>query len=168
MKPVGIFYGSSTGNTGDAANAIKSELGGDNAEVFDVADVKAEDLNNYTNIILGTSTWGAGDLQDDFEDFMDGINSIDLSGKVVAIFGMGDQVSHGETYIDGLSEVFKKVIEKSATVIGKTSSEGYEHEDSESEIDGEFIGLALDDDNQSELTEERISNWVKDLKTKFV
>lgn len=167
MKTVGIFYGSSTGNTADAANAIKKELGSDNAEVFHVSDAEPEDLNNFTNIILGTSTWGAGDLQDDFEDFLEGIDSIDLSGKVVALFGMGDQFSHGGTFIDGLSEVFNKVTEKGATVIGKTSSEGYEHDDSESEIDGEFIGLALDEDNQSELTDERITNWVKDLKTKF-
>ncbi len=168
MKKVGIFYGSSTGNTADAAGEIKKQIGGSNAEVFDVADIKADDLNNFSNIILGTSTWGAGDLQDDFEDFLDVIDSIDLSGRVVALFGMGDQISHGETYIDGLSEVLKKVKEKGATVIGKTSSEGYEHDGSESEIDGEFIGLALDDDNQSELTEERISSWVKDIKPKFV
>ena len=167
MKTIGIFYGSSTGNTGDAAEAIKKELGNDIAEVFDVTDVKAEDLNNFSNIILGTSTWGAGDLQDDFEDFLDGIDSIDLSGKTVALFGMGDQESHGETYIDGLAEVYKKVIEKGATVVGTTSSEGYEHESSEAEINGNFVGLALDEDNQSELTEERISNWVKDLKDKF-
>ncbi|MCK5906341.1 MAG: flavodoxin, partial [Flavobacteriales bacterium] len=142
MKTVGIFYGSSTGNTGDAAKAIQNKIG--DAKIFDVSDVKAEDLNDFSNIILGTSTWGAGDLQDDFEDFLDGVDSIDLSGKKVALFGMGDQESHGDTFIDGLAEVYKKVTEKGATVIGKTSSEGYEHEDSESEIDGQFIGLALD------------------------
>ena len=167
MKTIGIFYGSSTGNTGDAAEAIKKELGNDVAEVFDVTDAKAEDLNNFSNIILGTSTWGAGDLQDDFEDFLDGIDSVDLSGKTVALFGMGDQESHGETYINGLAEVFKKVTEKGATIVGATSSEGYEHENSEAEIDGNFIGLALDEDNQSDLTEERISNWAKELKAKF-
>lgn len=167
MKTVGIFYGSSTGNTADAASTIKKELGSDNSEVFHVSDSKAEDLNNFTNIILGTSTWGAGDLQDDFEDFLEGVDSIDLSGKVVALFGLGDQFSHGETFIDGLLEVYNKVTEKGATVVGKTSSKGYEHDGSESEIDGEFIGLALDEDNQSELTDERISNWVKDIKTKF-
>ncbi len=167
MKTIGIFYGSSTGNTGDAAEAIKKELGNDAVEIFDVADAKVEDLDSFSNIILGTSTWGAGDLQDDFEDFLDGIDSIDLSSKTVALFGMGDQESHGETYVDGLAEVYKKVIEKGATVVGATSSDGYEYESSEAEIDGNFIGLALDEDNQSELSEERISNWVKDIKTKF-
>ena len=167
MKTIGIFYGSSTGNTGDAVEAIKNELGDNVAEIFDVSDAKVEDLNKFPNIILGTSTWGAGDLQDDFEDFLGGIDSIDLSGKTVALFGMGDQESHGETYIDGLAEVYKKVIEKGATVVGATSSDGYEHESSEAEVDGNFVGLALDEDNQSELSEERISNWVKDIKTKF-
>jgi flavodoxin I len=167
MKTVGIFYGSSTGNTGDAAVAIKKELGSDNAKVFDVTDAKVEDLNNFSNIILGTSTWGSGDLQGDFEDFLESIDTVDLSGKTVALFGMGDQESHGETYIDGLAEVFDKVTKNGATIIGNTSSEGYEHENSEAEIDGSFVGLALDDDNQSELTEERISNWVKELKNKF-
>jgi flavodoxin I len=167
METIGIFYGSSTGNTEDAAKQIQSEFGDNSVKIFDTSETKATELSDFSNIILGTSTWGAGDIQDDFEAFIDDIDSMDLSGKNIALFGMGDQYGHGDTYVDALAEVYSKVIEKGATVIGETSSEGYDHDNSEAENDGKFVGLALDEDNQSELTNERITNWVTDLKSKF-
>jgi len=168
MKKIGVFYGSSTGNTGDVAKVIQQQLGNDNADVFDVSEVEADELDTYKNIVFGTSTWGAGDIQDDFDEFLDKLDSVDLSGKKIALFGLGDQISHGDTFIDGLAEVYKKVNERGASVIGKTSTDGYEHEASESEIDGKFVGLALDEDNQSELTDDRVSDWVGVLKGEFV
>ena len=70
MQNIGIFYGSSTGNTEAAAEQLQKEFGADNARIFDVSDVKASDLEGYSNLIFGSSTWGIGDLQDDFEGFL--------------------------------------------------------------------------------------------------
>ena len=88
MEKVGIFFGSSTGNTEEIANMLKDKLG--NAEVFNVAETQPSKMSEFTNIILGTSTWGVGDLQDDMVEFAEGIAGVDLKGKVVALYGLGD------------------------------------------------------------------------------
>ena len=41
---------------------------------------------------------------------------------------------------------------------------GYEHAGSKSEVDGKFLGLPLDEDNQGDQTEDRASDWVTQLK----
>ena len=162
MEKVGIFYGSSTGNTEAAANAIQAKLG--NAEVFNVANTPASKMADFTNIIIGTSTWGVGDLQDDMEGFVNDISGVDLKGKKVALFGLGDQGSYGDTYCDAMAKVFKALQGKGCDVVGFTSTEGYEFDSSEAVDGDEFVGLALDADNQGDKTDKRIADWVGKLK----
>ena len=52
-------------------------------------------------------------------------------------------------------------------LIGKWSTEGYEFDESLGCVDGEFLGLAIDYDNQDDLTEERIEAWVEQIKDLF-
>lgn len=161
---IAVVYGSSTGNTQSAAELIAEKIG--DAEVLDVASVSPEDLNGYDKLILGSSTWGEGEFQDDWEDFdWDGV---DLNGKTVALFGMGDQESYADEYCNALRLLYDKVSEKGANVVGEWDNEGYDFDISTALNDaGKFVGLALDSDNQDDLTEERVSSWVELIKSNF-
>ncbi len=165
MEKVGIFFGSTTGNTEEIANKLQSLLG--NAEVFNVAEVKPAKMAEFTNIIIGTSTWGVGDLQDDMVEFADGIGSVDLKGKVIALFGLGDQSSYGDTYCDGMGEIYQKLNGKGCKIVGFVSTEGYDFAASKAAEGKEFVGLALDQMNQDDKTESRLNAWVAELKKQF-
>jgi flavodoxin I len=164
MAGIGIFYGSSTGNTKDVSVKLQSALGGD---LFDITETDAETISGYQYLVFATSTWGAGDLQDDWEDFFPSLDDVDFSGKKVAIMGLGDQENYGDTFVDGMRLLLDKVIERGGTVVGFTSTDGYSYENSEAERDGRFIGLVIDEDNQSDKTDERIKSWTAGLKKEF-
>lgn len=166
MKSVGIFYGSTTGNTESAAKMIQKAFGSD-AEIHDVSSAKAGDLEAYVHVIFGSSTWGIGDLQDDFDSFLGELDKANLEGKQVAIFGCGDQASYGDSYVDAIGKIYAVLCNKGCEIVGKTSTDGYTHVASEAETGGQFVGLALDEDNQGELTKERITAWVEQLKNEF-
>lgn len=148
MKIIGIFYGSSSGNTEGVAKQIQAEFGADNAQVFDVAKATKDDLEKFDNLIFGTSTWGFGELQDDFDGFMKQIEAANLSGKTVALFGCGDQESYSDTFVDGMGLVWQSLQGKGCNIVGQTSTEGYSYSNSQSDVEGKFVGLAIDENNQ--------------------
>lgn len=164
MSKTGIFYGTSSGNTEDVAARIKNELGED-AELFDVGSASAQDVMNYNNIIFGASTWGAGDIQDDFETFLDNLQDVDLTGKNIAIFGLGDSASYSDTFANAIGHIYEVV--GKYNVVGGVSADDYDYEESISVLNGKFFGLAIDEDNESDKTDERIRNWVSGLKKSF-
>jgi flavodoxin I len=163
MSKIGIFYGSSGGNTQEIANRIASKLGIDKAAIHDVASAKAGDLDVYDVLLFGTSTWGLGDLQDDWEDFIRVVSSAGLSNKKVALFGCGDSSSYPDTFCDGIGKIYQSIKDKTS-IIGYTGVDGYSFDASESVVDGRFVGLALDEDNESDLSESRIDNWIGTIK----
>ena len=152
MKIIGIFYGSSSGNTEGVAKQIQAEFGADNAQVFDVAKA---------------TTWGFGELQDDFDGFMKQIEAANLSGKTVALFGCGDQESYSDTFVDGMGLVWQSLQGKGCNIVGQTSTEGYSYSNSQSDVEGKFVGLAIDENNQSDQTADRVKAWVEVLKNAF-
>lgn len=166
MEKVGIFFGSSTGNTESVAESIKSHFG-DSADLYNVADTPASKIEEYTNVIIGTSTWGVGDLQDDMEGFVSNLGSVNLRGRVVALFGLGDSMSYGDTFCDGMGHVYEALKGKGCDIVGEVSTDGYEFDASHATDGGDFVGLALDEDNQSDLTAGRIDAWVGVLKSRF-
>lgn len=168
MQNIGIFYGSSTGNTETAAKLIQNEFGIDHAEIFDVSNVKESAIEQFSTLIFGSSTWGVGDIQDDFEAFLPIISTANLAGKKVAIFGLGDQESFAGSYVDAIGEIYEAIRNNGCKVIGQVSVDGYEYESSLAEIDGQFVGLPLDEDNQPDLTQERIKKWVLQLKDQMI
>jgi len=168
MEKIGIFYGSSTGNTESAAQMLQKEFGTENIELFDVADASQSDLEQFTNIIFGASTWGLGEMQDDFADFLSVVESANLDGKKVAIYGFGDQNSYVDTFVDAIGEIYESIKDKPCELVGKVSTDGYAYEASRAEVDGQFVGLPLDEDNQDNLTQERIQAWVADLQSNFI
>ena len=117
---------------------------------------------------IACPTWNVGELQSDWESFYDDqLDNIDFSGKKVAYFGEGDQIGYPDTFQDAMGILEEKISELGGETVGYWSTEGYEFSDSKALRDGKFVGLALDEDNQSELTEERIKAWVAQLKTEF-
>lgn len=164
MEAIGLFYGSDTGTTEDIVERIKNTFSKE-IEVHNIANSSKEDLEKYEKLILASPTWGSGDLQADWEDFENNLSKIDFSNKTIALVGLGDQESYSDTFCNSLSHLYEYV--KKGNVVGKTSAEGYYFEDSDSVIDGEFVGLAIDDVNQDELTDERIEAWVKQIEGSF-
>jgi len=167
MQNIGIFYGSDTGNTEDAAKLIQKEFGAAEVQIFDVAKAKASDIEQFSNLIFGSSTWGQGDLQEDFEEFISEIKSANMEGKKVAIFGLGDQEAYADSFVDAIGLIYEALDGKGCDVVGKISTEGYEYDESLAEVDGQFVGLPLDEDNESNLTGDRIKKWVDQLKKEF-
>lgn len=160
MKKTIVVYGSSTGNCEGIAQKIAEKLG---CEAIDVNSLNADVINANDNLILGTSTWGAGDMQDDWYDGVKVLKAAGLSGKTVAIFGCGDGESYSDTFCGGMAELRDAAQEAGANIIGAVSTEGYTFDDSAA-VDGDkFLGLALDEDNESDKTDERIENWVAEI-----
>ena len=139
---------------------FRSQLG---AEVINVADLTADQLAEADNIVLGTSTWGAGEMQDDWYDGVNVVKSANLSGKRVALFGCGDSASYSDTFCGGMKELYDAAVAAGATVVGAVSTDGYTFDDSDAVVDGQFVGLALDDVNEDDKTSERISAWLPTL-----
>ncbi|MFV0538471.1 MAG: flavodoxin [Dysgonomonas sp.] len=163
MSKIGIYYGSTTGNTQDVADAIAKKLGVEKADLHDVAKAKA-DYSAYDVVLFGTSTLGLGDLQDDREYYVDKVKGADLAGKKVALFGCGDSSSYSDTFCDGVGKIYDVVKDKGCQLIGKVSAEGYTYDSSEAYVDGQFVGLLIDNDNEPDLTDERVASWVENLK----
>ncbi|KAF0590490.1 flavodoxin [Candidatus Campylobacter infans] len=163
MSKICVVYGSSMGNTEEAANLIAAELGVD--DIYNIGSTTAEVLNGYDKLVIGTSTWGSGDLQDEWDSF--DLDSIKVKDKVIALFGMGDSSSYSDTYCNGMGILFEKFSANGAKIVGAVSTDGYEFDESIAVKDGKFVGLALDADNQSDLTESRIKAWVEQIKPEF-
>lgn len=161
MKKTVIIYGSTTGTCEDLAGRIAAKLGVDN--VINVTDFNDSVIADNDNLILGTSTWGAGEVQDDWYDGIKVINSADLSGKTVALFGCGDSDSYADTFVGGLAEIYNAAKEAGANIIGAVPTDGYTFDDSEAVVDGKFVGLALDEVNEDNKTDERIDAWVAQI-----
>lgn len=160
MSKTIVVYGSSTGTCEAIAQTIGEKLG---AEVIEVPQLTADQLEGADNILLGSSTWGGGELQDDWYDGVKTVQSAKLSGKKVAVFGCGDSSSYSDTFCDAMKELFDAALEAGATMVGAVSTDGYTYDDSAAVVDGKFVGLALDDVNEDDKTDARISAWLPTL-----
>lgn len=167
MEKIGIFYGSSTENSETVANKLEIAFGSDNVDVYNVCVASSADIEKYSNIIFGCSTWGIGDLQDDFADFIDEIEAANLDSSKVAIFGTGDQCSFPDSFVDSIGIIYDMLDNKACEIIGSVSTEGYNFIDSKAVRDGEFVGLPIDEDNDPDKTDERIKIWTDSLISNF-
>lgn len=164
MKKTGIFFGSTNGTTESIAEQIAKKLNIDSADVHNVSQASPEDFGKYEVLLLGSSTWGSGDLQDDWYDFLPKIKTLDLSDKLVSLFGCGDSVSFGDTFCDALGTIFNNLKETHCKFIGFMDTEDYSFEYSTAIADGKFVGLPLDEMNEDDRTTERIDKWIATLK----
>lgn len=154
-----IFYGSTTGTTEMVAGKVGELLG---AEVLSATEI--DRVEEYDFVIFATSTWGMGDLQDDWYEALDKLKTKNLSGKKVGLIGIGDQFGFGDTFVDGIGTIYEEIKDVGINLVGKTSTDGYSFSGSKAVVDDEFVGLVIDENNQSELTDERINAWVEKVK----
>ena len=168
MEKIGLFYGSDTGNTETIALKIRDKISKENVFVVDMYDASIEEFAKYDKIILGLSTWHDGQLQSDWDTFFEEFKEVDFTGKTVAIFGLGDQYVYCDYFIDGVGIIGEVVLNNGGEIVGKWSTEGYEHTESKAETEeGLFLGLALDEDNQFDQTDDRVDAWVAQIKKEF-
>ena len=160
MSKTIVIYGSSTGTCEAIAEKIAAKLG---AEVLNVQDLTADVIDANDNLILGTSTWGAGELQDDWYDGLSTLKAANLSDKTIALFGCGDAESYGDTFVGGIGELYNGIKDSGARIIGAVSTDGYTFDDSAAVVDGQFVGLPLDDVNEDDKTDDRIDAWVAQI-----
>ncbi len=166
MKTIGIFYGSTHGMTEKSAYKIKEAFGDAKVDIYNLKNSSADDMKKYKYLIFGTSAWGIGEMQDDWELTIDNLTNIDFSEKKIALFGLGDQKEYPESFVDGLGTLYCRLPDKQ-NVVGLWPVVGYNYYFSLADKDGIFVGLVLDDHNQAELSEKRISTWVAQLKKEF-
>jgi flavodoxin I len=168
MAKIGLFYGTQTGNTQTVAESIQKEFGGASVvELYDVADVDPTDFEPYSYIIVGCPTWNIGEMQSDWEGLYDELDGISFSGKKVAYFGAGDQIGYADNFQDAMGILEEKISALGGTTMGYWPTDGYEHSESKAVKNGKFVGLAIDEDNQPDLTATRIKTWVAQLKQEF-
>jgi flavodoxin I len=165
LKQAGIFFGSSSGKTAAIASRIQEKMGSDKADLWDVEKSSPEELLGYEVLILGIPTWGIGKVQEDWEHFMSRLEDFDLSGKKVALFGLGDQESYPETFADALGKLYEVLQKTGCSFTGSWPVAGYSFEGSAAVKGGRFVGLVLDEENQPDLTNERLDKWLKDIFT---
>ena len=160
----GIFFGSTTGTTESVAARIAERLGVAQADVHNVAAASVEDVKKYDLLLLGSSTWGSGELQDDWYDGIKVLKNANLSGKTIALFGCGDSESYSDTFCDGMGILFEDLKDSGCTFVGAVPDSDYTYASSVAAADGKFVGLALDDVNESDRTDARVSAWTEMLK----
>ena len=166
---IGLFFGSDEGNTESVAYRIQSQFEGAEIDVRDIADVTQLDFGEYQLMILGIPTWDFGQIQSDWEEFWDDLSEIDFSGKTVALFGLGDQFGYAEYFLDAMGMLHDVLINNGAQIIGHWPALGYDFEASKAfnKATNHFVGLALDEDQQEELTDVRIQQWCEQIKGSF-
>jgi len=170
---IGIFFGTETGTTRLIAKKIHKLLGSDIADKpVNVNRIEAAELLQYDALILGTPSYGVGDipglsagcLERNWEEFLAQFGQPDLSGKRIAFFGLGAQERYSERFASSLIALYKVFADLGAEMIGDWGIEGYSFEQSASVVDGRFVGLVIDQRTQGMLTDARLQTWVEQVK----
>ena len=167
---IGLFYGSTTCYTEMAAEKMRAIIGEELVDIRNVKDTPLTEMVNYDFLILGISTWDFGEIQEDWNEIWDQIGGVPLRGKTVALFGLGDQEGYGEWYLDAMGMLHDELKKTGANLIGYwPNDESYEFEASKAltEDGNQFVGLALDEDSQYELSDERIATWIEQVLVEY-
>lgn len=170
MAKVGLFFGSNTGNTEAVAYQIQeafNQMAPDAVAVHNIGASSPADILQYEYLIFGIPTWNTGELQDDWDAFLHNFKEMDMKGKKVAIFGLGDQNGYGFNFLDAVGILADEVMLAGGAVYGLWSTDKYEFNESKAKIEEFFLGLGIDQEGQSDMTPARIQAWVKDVKVEF-
>jgi len=177
MSKIGLFFGTDTGTTRLLGKKIAQALGDDIIDKpLNINRASLEDVLSYDVLIFGTATYGEGDLPGmennvkagSWAEFVPQLEGVDLTGKTVALYGVGNQEKYGDRYANAMAKLFHIVKDKGATIVGAWGTEGYTYTASEAVIDGKFVGLALDNKSQKLDTDGRIKGWVEMVKPVLV
>ncbi|GLO59953.1 flavodoxin [Vibrio sp. MACH09] len=166
---IGLFYGSSTCYTEMAAEKIRAVIGEELVDIHNVKDVSLSRMNDYDFIILGISTWDFGEIQEDWNAIWQTVSTVSLNNKCVALFGLGDQEGYGEWFLDAMGLLHDELQPTGAKFIGYWPNIGYQFDASKAltEQGDYFVGLALDEDSQYELSDDRIATWCEQILVEY-
>jgi flavodoxin I len=166
---VGIFFGSTTGNTENIAELISAAFGNIVSKTANIADITPEDLLDYDVLVLGIPTWNVGELQYDWEDFLPQMKHLDLTGKKVAMFGLGDSFGYSDNFLDALGLLWDELkVLGSPELVGIWPNEGYTYDKSKGLYDeNHFLGLGLDEENEANMHDERIKTWTAQVRSEI-
>ena len=172
MNKIGLFYGPAGGSVEKIAHKVLDILGEDKVDVIHVQNADASDFNNYKYIIMGISTigahtWNQDTPSKDWDWFVNELNKVDYSNKTFALYGLGDHITYARHSGDSLGILGKELLSHGAKIIGQCDPAGYEFIDSEAVIDGQFIGLPLDEDFAPDETDARLGKWLDTLIKEF-
>jgi len=167
MKKTAIIYSFNTVKTAKIAEKIKEAFASDEVDMVNAEDLTKEIFTSYDNLVLGVPTWFDGELPNYWDEFIPDLEEIDLKSKRIAIFGLGDQKNYGENFVDGVGVMAELIKNCNGNVVGLTSTEGYTFEASRAQSGNQFLGLAIDYENQGTKNKERVNNWVEQLKQEF-
>ncbi len=167
--PIGLFYGSSTCYTEMTGEKIREVLGEARVDFFNIADTPLIEAQFYDYLIFGIPTWDYGELQEDWEEIWEDLEDLDLTGKAFALYGLGDQVGYPEWFLDAMGYLHSQLLARGGRPCGYWPNRGYEFEASKAltEDGKQFVGLALDEENEFDLTDERIAQWCQQLEREF-
>ena len=166
---IGLFYGSSTCYTEIVAEKIKNILSDELVDIYNIADEPISTALFYPYLIFGIPTWDYGELQEDWEEIWDEIDEFDFSQKKVALYGLGDQVGYPEWFLDAMGYLHHKLVKLGAQPVGYWPNQGYQFEQSKALTSNQqhFVGLALDDENQFDLTDDKLEHWCQQIVQEF-
>ena len=173
MSNTAVFYSPVGGNVNNVANMLGEMIGNEKVDIIPVKEVKSEDLDKYTQIILvgstvGTDHWNNEIIVNEWPEFFRKSSETGFENKKVAIVGLGNCVLYPEHFADGMAVLYEEIKKQNGEVLGKVEAEGYDFTDSDSlDDDGFFCGLPLDEDNEAELTAERLEKWISKLQPEF-
>jgi flavodoxin I len=176
MAKIGIFFGTDTGRTRLIAKQMAKKLGDAADAPVNIGRTTLEDFLAYDALIVGSPTLGDGELpgqsvglgQPSWEEFVPQLASADLSGKTIAIFGLGDQKKYAEEFVDAIGLLHDAFVAAGARVVGRWPTAGYQFTASQAVDGDEFLGLALDQHHQPLLTEERINSWLAQIQPELL
>ena len=167
MSKIAIIYSFNTKKTGKIAKQIQERFDDPAVEMVNAEDLTEEIFLSFDRIIMGVPTWFDGELPNYWDEFVPAMEDLDLHGKKVALFGLGDQKGYPENFLDGVGIMAEILEARGAELCGFTSTEGYEFESSRALRGEQFMGLAIDYENQGSMNKERIASWLEQLKKEF-
>ena len=172
MKKIAIFFGPEKGAVNRVADKVKQAIGEDKVDMIPVKNATFEDIDKYDKIIFGISTvgketWHTTYSNVDWARFLPEIGKSRYEGKTIAIFGLGDHVTYAATFVDHIGLLAGELTKNGAVLTGQVPAEDYEFDESKAVVDGKFLGLPVDEDFEPELTDERVTKWVKSIRDAF-
>jgi flavodoxin I len=91
-KRVAVVYASVTGNT-QAAAEILAGIAGEKLlelDVWRVEDFSLAELSRYDAVLVGTYTWGSGEIPREMRALFEAFERLGRKELVTAVFGTGD------------------------------------------------------------------------------
>lgn len=172
MSKIAIFYGPEKGAVNRVADKVKNAIGEEKVEMIPVKSASYKDLDKFDKIIFGISTvgkesWDSAYSNVDWSKFLPEIGKTSYEGKKLAIFGLGDHVTYGSTFVDHIALLAKELENNGGVLSGKVPAGDYEYEESQAVVNDMFLGLPVDEDFEPELTDERVEKWVALIKPDF-